>query len=92
MRTLTIIGEAGYRVGSINSFSNALDLIVSGRTRYWELWLAFVRDMYLRLVITPLKVDTGDERADIFTKAMPKGNGDYYRFRDDLMNVSSRVP
>ena len=27
MRTLTIIGEAGYRVGSINSFSNALDLI-----------------------------------------------------------------
>ena len=65
---------------------------VSGRTRYWELWLAFVRDMYLRLVITPLKVDTGDERADIFTKAMPKGNGDYYKFRDDLMNVSSRVP
>ena len=48
--------------------------------------------MYLKLVITPLKVDTGDERADIFTKAMPKGNGDYYRFRDDLMNVSSRVP
>ena len=65
---------------------------VSGRTRYWELSLAFVRDMYLRLVITPLKVDTGDERADIFTKAMPKGNGDYYKFRDDLMNVSSRVP
>ena len=67
----------------------------SGVTRaiaYWELWLAFVREMYLKLVITPLKVDTGDERADIFTKAMPKGNGDYYRFRDDLVNVSSRVP
>ena len=36
----------------------------------------------------PLKVDTDEERADIFTKAMPKGTDDYYKFRDDLMNVN----
>ena len=60
---------------------------MSQRTRYWELWLHFVRELYLKLLLGPYKVDTKDERADIFTKAMPKGTDDYYRFRDDLMNI-----
>ena len=38
----------------------------------------------------PLKVDTDEERADITTKAMPKGKNDYERFRDDIMNVKGR--
>ena len=63
---------------------------VSGRTRYWELWMHFTREMYNRKLLTPLKVDTDEERADITTKAMPKGKNDYERFRDDIMNVKGR--
>ena len=63
---------------------------VSGRTRYWELWMHFVREMYLKLVLTPMKVESEDEdeRADIFTKAMPKGESDFFKFRNELMNLS----
>jgi hypothetical protein len=65
---------------------------VSQRTRYWELWLHFVREMYLKKLLTPLKVHTDDERADIMTKAMPKQPAEYFTFRDDIMNVESRIP
>ena len=62
---------------------------VSQRTRYWELWLHFVRELYLKFLLSPFKVDTQDERADIFTKAMTKGSADYTKFRDYIMNIHS---
>ena len=61
---------------------------VSARTRYWELWLHFTRQMYQKKMLEPFKVDTTEERADIFTKAMPKANDDYFKFRNDIMNVA----
>jgi hypothetical protein len=48
--------------------------------------------MYLKKLLTPLKVHTDDERADIMTKAMPKQPAEYFTFRDDIMNVESRIP
>jgi hypothetical protein len=54
--------------------------------------LHFVREMYLKKLLTPLKVHTDDERADIMTKAMPKQPAEYFTFRDDIMNVKSRIP
>ena len=62
---------------------------VSQRTRYWELWMHFVREMYLKLMLAPYKVDTQDERADILTKAMTKGSDDFAKFRNDIMNIGA---
>ena len=50
----------------------------------------FTREMYHRKLLTPLKVDTDEERADITTKAMAKGKNEYERFRYDIMNVKGR--
>ena len=47
----------------------------------------FVRELYLKGMITVHKIDTEDEIADIFTKALPKGTNDFYKFRDYIMNV-----
>ena len=60
---------------------------VSQRTRYWELWLHLCREMYQRGLIGPHKCDTDDERADIFTKALVHGIGNFEFFRNDLMNI-----
>ena len=38
-------------------------------------------------MITVHKIDTEDEIADIFTKALPKGTNDFHKFRDYIMNV-----
>ena len=62
---------------------------VSQRTRWWDLWLHFCREMYLKLLLTPCKVDSEEERADIFTKAMTKASDDYFKFRNDLMNIGA---
>jgi hypothetical protein len=61
---------------------------VSGRTRYWDLWMHFTREMYQKGMLEPHKVDTTEERADIFTKAMSmKAMADYFKFRNDIMNI-----
>ena len=63
---------------------------VSGRTRYWDLWMHFTREMYQKGMLEPHKLDTTEERADIFTKAMSmKAIADYFKFRNDIMNIKS---
>ena len=59
---------------------------VSARTRYWELWMHFVREMYMKGMLAPFKVDSEDEFADLMTKAMTKGANDYVKFRNYIMN------
>ena len=61
---------------------------VSARTRHWELWQQFVRECYLRLLITIHLVSTTVEVADILTKALPKDDPRYKKFRDILMNIT----
>ena len=56
------------------------------RTRYWELWMHFVREMYMKGMLSPHLVDTDEEFADILTKAMTKGANDYTKFRNYIMN------
>ena len=45
--------------------------------------------IHLRTYIEQVhKVDTTEERADIFTKAMStKAIADYFKFRNDIMNI-----
>ena len=60
---------------------------VSGRTRHWQIWQYFARRCYQDQIISVHKVHTFDEVADILTKALPKSNPNYKRFRDFMMNV-----
>ena len=58
------------------------------RTRYWELWMHFVREMYLKGMLSPHLVDTTEEIADVLTKAMSNGTNIYYKFRNYIMNIA----
>ena len=67
---------------------NVRNASVSARTRHWELWQQFVRECYLRLLITIHLVSTAVEVADILTKALPKDDPRFKKFRDILMNIT----
>ena len=66
---------------------NVRNASVSARTRHWELWQQFVRECYLRMIITIHLVSTVIEVADILTKALPKDDYRYKKFRNILMNI-----
>ena len=66
---------------------NVRNASVSARTRHWELWQQFVRECYLRLLITIHLVSTVAEVADILTKALPKDDYRFKKFRDFMMNI-----
>ena len=62
---------------------------VSGRTRHWELWQQFVREMYNSLKLTVHKTPTGNEKADVFTKPLPKEGAELYRStRNFMLNIN----
>ena len=81
-----ISGPTALMIDNEGMFLNIKNDGVSQRTRYWELWLHFLRDLYARRIVVPIKVDTHEERADIMTKAMTKDDSDFNKFRDDIMN------
>ena len=55
---------------------------------HWDLWMHFTREMYQKGMLEPHKVDTTEERADIFTKGMSmKAIADYFKSRNDIMNI-----
>ena len=45
-------------------------------------------DCYLRLLITVHLVITTEEAADVLTKALPKDDYRFKKFRDILMNIT----
>jgi len=61
---------------------------VSRLTRHYELWQQFVREQYLKAVLSVHLTPTNYMAADIFTKAMPKIETDYEKFRNYVMNIA----
>ena len=59
---------------------------VSGRTKHFERWIGYVRDLYQRSIIEITHVTTDKMPADIFTKALPLEP--YTRFRQFLLGAS----
>ena len=43
----------------------------SGRTKHFERWITYVRDLYQRKLITVTHLGTDEMPADIFTKPLP---------------------
>ena len=83
-----IAGPVPLLIDNAGMWFNIRNEGVSGRTRYWDLWMHFTREMYRKGMLEPHKVDTTEERADIFTKAMSmKAMADYFKFRNDIMNI-----
>ena len=63
---------------------------ISARTRHYELWQQFVRELYMKLVLSVHLTPTDLLVADIFTKAMPKDETLYEVFRNYIMNVPTK--
>jgi hypothetical protein len=54
------------------------------RTKYFDLWVAFIRNAYRNQSVSPHLVTTGTEVADALTKALPRS--ELIRFRDIMIN------
>ena len=44
----------------------------SGKSKHFERWVTYVRDLYQRFIITVKHLGTDKMPADIFTKALPR--------------------
>ena len=66
---------------------NVRNAVTSARTKHFELWQLFVRECYMRLKLNVLLCKTGDERADVLTKALSKSDPKFKLFRNDMMNI-----
>ena len=60
---------------------------VSAQTRHWEDWLMYVRACQKKLVLLAHKIHTDEEVADVLTKAIPKEDAKYFKFRNVMMNI-----
>ena len=60
---------------------------VSQLTRHWEQWEQFVRECFMRRILSPIKIGTDDEIADAMTKPIAKEDPKVKRFRNFTMNV-----
>ena len=67
----------------------AIDIVkaysVSARTKHFERWIGYVRDLYQRSVIELSHLSTDQMPADIFTKALPVDP--FTRFRHFLLGM-----
>ena len=62
----------------VNAFvdnSATLDIVkahgTTARTKHFERWIAYARDLYQRFIIDVIHIPTEKMPADIFTKALP---------------------
>ena len=65
----------------------AIDIVrahgVTARTKHFERWVSYVRDLYQRFIVDVRHRPTDDMPADIFTKALPHES--FSRYRDFLL-------
>ena len=59
----------------------------TSRTRHYERWVTYAREQYLDLVSKPVWIETFNQVADIFTKALDKTT--FLKFRGALLNMPS---
>lgn len=57
----------------------------SGRTKHFERWITYVRDLYQRGMMKMTHVTTDNMPADIFTK--PLGYSSFTKFREQMLNM-----
>ena len=65
--------------------SNVKNVGATARTRHYENWLMYGREQYLNQISTPSWIETVNQVADIFTKALDKTT--FLKFRAVLLNV-----
>ena len=56
----------------------------SGRTKHFERWITYIRDLFQRGMMKATHIPTDDMPADIFTK--PLGYVSFTKFRELLLN------
>ena len=58
---------------------------VTARTKHFERWVSYVRDLYSRFIITVTYLSTDEMPADIFTKAL--GEDKFMKFRKKVLKI-----
>ena len=88
-RCLRREGRRRCKLGGRCDNTAAIDIIkahgLTARSKHFERWAAYVRDIYQRGILAIKHVTTDRMVADIFTKALPLDA--YKRFRDALLGA-----
>ena len=76
---ITMYCDNQYAVGGIKNASTTM------RTRHFERWLRYGRELFVKLIGTPAWINTHMQVGDIFTKPLDKTT--FLKFRSILLNV-----
>ena len=83
-------GKMGNAVTAYSDNTACIDIVkangVTARTKHFERWVSYVRDLYLRYIIGIEHLGTDDMPADIFTKALPHDK--FVKFRKILLGLA----
>jgi hypothetical protein len=84
-------GKAPQEVEAYVDNTATIDIVkaqgVTARTKHFERWVSYVRDLYQRYIIRVNHVSTDEMPADLFTKALPRVK--FEKFRAFLLNTAA---
>ena len=66
---------------------NVRNEVASSGNRHWDTWQHFVRECYLRFILSVHKIHTDEEVADMLTKALPKEDARLKLFMNAVFNA-----
>ena len=73
-------------IDNLGMWHQVKNVITSKTSRHFALWQQFVRWAFQSRRLNIHLIPTTEERADIFTKALPHNNSSFVRIRDEIMN------
>ena len=85
---LTPTGPTPLLVDSSGTYGYTRHQGAKQRTKYFDLWVTYIRDAYRANKIELLLITTETELADVLTKALPRGS--LHRFRNIMMNITDQ--
>ena len=83
----TIKGPVPLLIDNSGMWFNVRNEVASSGNRHWDTWQHFVRECYLRFILSVHKVHTDEEFADLLTKALAREDGKFERFSRIMMNA-----
>ena len=84
---IAVTGPTPFFIDSAGTYGYTRHQGAKQRTKYFDLWLAYVRKAHRMNTISLHLITTETEIADVLTKALPRGS--LIRFRNFMMNIAT---
>lgn len=84
---IAVTGPTPFFIDSAGTYGYTRHQGAKQRTKYFDLWVAYVRKAHRMNTISLHLITTETEIADVLTKALPRGS--LIRFRNFMMNIAT---